>query len=75
MLKLLKHLRPFTLAIILALALLFFHSLSELFLPTLMAEIVDEGVVKGDTSFILQLGGLMLLVAAGGTLANIFASY
>ena len=75
MLKLLKHLRPFTLAIILALALLFFHSLSELFLPTLMAEIVDEGVVKGDTSFILQLGGLMLLVAAGGTLANVFASY
>lgn len=75
MLKLLKHLRPFTLTIIFALALLFFHSLSELFLPTLMAEIVDEGVVKGNTSLILQLGGLMLLVAAIGTLANVFASF
>jgi len=75
MLTLLKYLRPYTLTILLALGLLFFHSLTELFLPTLMAEIVDEGVVKGNVSLIIQLGLIMLVVAAFGTLANVFASF
>jgi ATP-binding cassette subfamily B multidrug efflux pump len=46
-----------------------------LVLPTLNADIVDNGLVKGDTGHILRTGGLMLVVAlvqAAGTAGAIF---
>ncbi|MGX1159387.1 ATP-binding cassette subfamily B protein [Arthrobacter sp. SLBN-100] len=36
------------------------QSIASLYLPTLNADIIDEGVAKGDTGVILRLGGLML---------------
>ncbi|MDQ0867901.1 ATP-binding cassette subfamily B multidrug efflux pump [Arthrobacter sp. V1I9] len=36
------------------------QSIASLYLPTLNADIIDEGVAKGDTGVILNLGGLML---------------
>ncbi len=65
MLKLFKYLRPFAAPIALVLGMIFLSSLSELYLPTLMADIVDKGIAKGDIAYILRIGGLMLLVAAG----------
>jgi len=56
-------------------AFIFIQSLSELFLPTLMSDIVDVGIVNGDTGYILKIGGVMLLVAAVGTVCSLFASY
>lgn len=55
--------------------LVFLQSLSDLYLPTLMADIVDIGVVKGDLPYILKIGGIMLLVAFGGVLCTVAASY
>ena len=55
--------------------LVFVQSLANLFLPTLMADIVDSGIVRGDTGYIVRLGGVMLLVAIGGTACAIAASY
>lgn len=55
--------------------LVFLQSLSELYLPTLMADIVNIGIIKGDTSYIVKLGGLMLLITAAGVLFSIAASY
>ena len=75
MLKLRKYLKPFQLAIYFVLILVLFQSLSELYLPTLMADIVDHGVVTGDTSYIWKTGGIMLLVAAGGMICSIAASF
>ncbi len=75
MFKLLKHLKPYRAYIALVLALVFFQSLSELFLPNLMADIVDTGIVKGDISYILKVGGLMLLVALAGTICAVLAGY
>ena len=49
--------------------------MSDLFLPTLMADIIDKGVVVGDTPYIWKIGGIMLLVSALGALASIVASY
>ena len=43
------------------------QSIASLFLPTLNADIIDEGVATGDTGYILRVGGLMLLI----TLAQI----
>ena len=75
MIKLFKYLKPFTLPILAVLVLVFAQTLSELYLPTLMADIVDKGIVNGDTNYILRIGGLMLLVAAGGTVCSIVATF
>lgn len=75
MIKLLRLLKPYRLPVIFALMLVFIQSLAELYLPTLMADIVDTGIVQGDTDYILRVGGLMLLVAAGGTLCSVGASF
>ena len=74
MLKLIKFLKPFKISIIAILILIFFQSLAELYLPTLMSDIVDIGIIKGDTNYILRIGGLMLLVAGVSAICSIFAS-
>ncbi|MFE5321856.1 ABC transporter ATP-binding protein [Paenibacillus sp. NPDC056579] len=73
--KLLVYLKPFRGFVALVLVLVFLQSLSELYLPTLMADIVNIGVQNGDTSYIFKMGGWMLLVAAFGALCTIIASY
>ncbi|MEH7076862.1 ABC transporter ATP-binding protein [Neobacillus drentensis] len=75
MIKLIKFLKPFQIPIYLVLGLVLLQSLSELYLPTLMADIVDKGVVTGDTDYIWKIGGFMLLVAAGGMVCSIAASF
>ncbi|WP_454052386.1 ABC transporter ATP-binding protein [Clostridium sp. Marseille-Q7071] len=75
MIKLFKFLKPYAASIAVILILVFFQSLSELYLPTLMSNIVDTGIVNGDTNYILKIGGFMLLVAAGGTICTILASF
>lgn len=54
---------------------IFLQSLSNLYLPTLMSDIVDTGVMKGDIPYILEIGAIMLLVAIGGVLCSIIASW
>lgn len=73
--NLLKHLRPYKTYIAIILVLVFFQSMSELYLPTLMSDIVDFGIVRGDTPYIFKIGGLMLLVALGGALCAIVVSF
>ncbi|MED3575500.1 ABC transporter ATP-binding protein [Cytobacillus praedii] len=75
MIKLLKHLSVYKWIILAVLGLVFIQSMAELFLPTLMADIVDKGVVLGDTPYIWKIGGLMLIVSALGALASVIASY
>lgn len=75
MLKLFRFLKPYKSPVLGVLVLIFFQSISDLYLPTLMADIVDTGIVKGDINYIMQIGGLMLLVAAGGTFCAIWAGF
>jgi len=72
---LLGFLKPYRRQIGLAVALVFLQSLAELYLPTLMASIVDEGVVPGNTAHIWRVGGWMLVVAALGVAAAASATY
>jgi len=51
------------------------QTLAALWLPTLNADIIDEGVVKGDTGKILSTGGLMLLVSLVQIASTIGAVY
>lgn len=54
---------------------IFIHSLTQLMLPTLMGNIVDNGVVVGDITYIWKIGLLMLFVAALGIVMSIVVSY
>ncbi|REK74702.1 ABC transporter ATP-binding protein [Paenibacillus paeoniae] len=74
MLKLFRFLRPYRIVIVLVMALILMQSLAELYLPTLMADIVNEGVVKGDTSYIWRMGGYMMGVTIIGTVVSVLAS-
>ncbi|WP_079528788.1 ABC transporter ATP-binding protein [Halobacillus hunanensis] len=75
MMKLFKYLKPYRIPIIVILVLTLFQALSQLFLPALMANIVDKGIVNGNISYIVKIGGLMLLVAAGGVVVSILAGF
>lgn len=75
MLKLLKNLSVYKWIVLAILGLVFIQSMSDLFLPTLMADIIDKGVVIGDIPYIWKIGGIMLLVAALGAAASVVASY
>ncbi|WP_273852783.1 ABC transporter ATP-binding protein [Guptibacillus spartinae] len=75
MLKLLKHLSVYKWMVIGVFGLIFIQSMATLYLPTLMADIIDKGVVVGDIPYIWKIGGFMLLVSAFGAIASIIASY
>ncbi len=75
MLRLFKFLKPYTAMIIGVLVFVFLQTLGDLYLPTLMSKIINEGVLQGDTAKIMQIGGFMLLVAGGGALCAIFAGF
>ncbi|KOO51624.1 ABC transporter ATP-binding protein [Viridibacillus arvi] len=75
MLKLLKNLTVYKWIVLAVVGLVFVQSMADLYLPTLMSDIIDKGVVVGDKNYIIKIGGLMLLVAAFGVCASIVASY
>jgi ATP-binding cassette subfamily B protein len=75
MLKLLKGLRPYSLHIAAVCLLVFGQAISELYLPTLMADIIDVGVVEGNIPYIWNTGGIMLLVTLAGTVCTILAGF
>ncbi|WP_298197903.1 ABC transporter ATP-binding protein [Desulfosporosinus sp.] len=75
MIKLFKLLKQYTVQIAVVIVLLFVQVLSDLYLPTLMADIVDKGLANKDVNYIIKIGGFMLFIAAGGTICAIIATY
>ncbi len=75
MTRMLRQLRPYYGAAVFILLLTFLQTMSELFLPTLMADIVDTGIAHGNTPYIWRIGSYMLLFAALGMVCSITASY
>lgn len=63
MFKLLKYLKPYWLQVVFLLASIAVQVWCTLQLPTLMADIVNNGIVTGDTAYIWNIGMLMLLYA------------
>jgi ATP-binding cassette subfamily B multidrug efflux pump len=51
------------------------QSVASLYLPTLNADIIDKGVLKGDTGYIMSTGGVMLLITLGQVACSIAAVY
>ncbi|WP_030545528.1 ABC transporter ATP-binding protein [Streptomyces albus] len=70
-----SRLAPYRRAVLLIVLLQFVQTLAALYLPALNADIIDNGVVKGDTGHILRTGGVMLavtLVQAVCTIGAVF---
>ncbi|GAB3886333.1 ABC transporter ATP-binding protein [Terrabacter terrigena] len=70
-----SHLRPYGGEISLIVLLQLVSTLASLYLPSLNGEIIDDGVAKGDTGFILRHGGLMLGVSVVQIVAAVGATY
>jgi ATP-binding cassette subfamily B protein len=70
-----RYLRPYAVRIVVVLALLLVQALGNLYLPDLNADIIDNGVVKGDTDYILRVGALMLGVTAVLGVAAVIGVY
>jgi ATP-binding cassette subfamily B protein len=51
------------------------QTIATLYLPTLNADIIDSGVVKGDTGYIMRVGGVMLAVSVLQVICAIGAVY
>ncbi|MBA2805985.1 ABC transporter ATP-binding protein [Streptomyces sp. KM273126] len=69
------HLRPYSKPIALLVLLQFVQTCATLYLPTLNADIIDDGVVKGDSGYILSFGALMIGVSLAQVVCNIGAVY
>lgn len=91
MLKLFRFLKQYSLQIVAIVLLIFTQVLANLYLPTLMADIVDKGIVQKDAlqtisffgfsgsyqgvDYILRTGGIMLLISAGGAICSVISTF
>lgn len=74
LIKIYRNLKPFTLLILGAFALAYLQASANLELPTLMANIVNNGIMASNISYIWKEGLYMILIAGGGIVCAIFAS-
>lgn len=70
-----RHLRPYVPLILAVLAFQLVQTVATLYLPTLNADIIDDGVVVGDTDVILRVGGVMLAVTLVQIVGAVAAVY
>ncbi|WP_328648090.1 ABC transporter ATP-binding protein [Amycolatopsis sp. NBC_00348] len=74
--KLLRaYLRPYTKTLWVIVVLQLVQTIAMLYLPTLNADIVDNGLIKGDMDYILRIGGVMLAVTVAQIAGSIGAVY
>jgi ATP-binding cassette, subfamily B, multidrug efflux pump len=69
------YLRPYRGRLLLVMGLLLVQAIGNLYLPDLNADIINNGVVKGDNGYILRTGGLMLGVTALLGIAAVIGVY
>jgi ATP-binding cassette subfamily B protein len=70
-----QYVRPYRWLLITVAVLQVISTLASLYLPTVNAAIIDDGVAKGDTHTIVELGGVMLAVTGLQVLCAIGAVY
>jgi ATP-binding cassette subfamily B protein len=75
MIKLFRYLKPFIFPIIWIVLFLAAQAFSDLYLPTLMADIVDKGILNGNISMIFKTGLIMILVALAGSVCSVAAVF
>ncbi len=71
----LDHLRPYRRDVAWVVALQFVATIASLFLPSLNADIINNGVVTGDTQYIIRIGAVMLgvtLIQVAGSITAVY---
>ncbi len=69
------HLEPYRGLLTGVVVLSLIGTMASLYLPSLNASIIDEGIAKGDTEFIWRSGGIMLIVSLIQIICQIIAVY
>ncbi|RLK23582.1 ATP-binding cassette subfamily B protein [Micromonospora sp. M71_S20] len=69
------HLRPYHRPLAAVVLLQFVGTMASLYLPSLNADIIDLGVARGDTGYILRTGGWMLAVSLVQIVCSVAAVY
>ncbi len=72
---LVRYLKPYGWLLLGVLLFQFASALASLYLPNLNADIINNGLVQGDTEYILNTGLLMLAVSLGQIVASIIATW
>ncbi len=74
-----KYIKKYWKGFLLAIFFLTLEAAADLMMPTLLADIIDRGIANRDMDYVLRIGGLMLLITAGGAIAaslrNVLAVY
>ena len=70
-----SYLKPYRKQVALVVALLFVQAITNLYLPNLNADIINNGVVKGDIPYIWRTGGIMIVVTFLMGVASIVSVY
>ncbi|MDT5241888.1 MAG: ATP-binding cassette, subfamily multidrug efflux pump [Mycobacterium sp.] len=70
-----QYVRPYRWLLTVVAVLQVVSTLASLYLPTINARIIDDGVAKGDTGTITELGGIMLVVTGMQVVCAIGAVY
>ncbi len=70
-----RNLRPYKRWLGAVVLLQLVSTIASLYLPSLNADIIDNGIAKGDTSYILRTGGWMLAISLVQISAAITAVY
>jgi len=70
-----RYLWPYRLPLTIVLILVAVQAVANLYLPSLNADIINNGVVRGDTDYILRTGGFMLLITLALGVCSIVAVY
>ncbi|MCG1023792.1 ABC transporter ATP-binding protein [Sutcliffiella horikoshii] len=77
--KIFSYLKPYKLAVAIALFLMLTELVVELMHPLLMAKIIDEGILTGDLDAVMKWGGIMVLFSfiafAAGIINSFFAAH
>ncbi len=69
------YLRPYRRPLVAVVLLQLVGTMASLYLPSLNADIIDKGIARGDTDYILGTGGWMLLVSGVQIACSIAAVY
>ncbi len=70
-----RYVRPYRRSIAAVAGLQLISTFASLYLPTLNASVIDDGIAKGDTHTIIRLGGAMLVVTGLQVLCAVGAVY
>lgn len=73
--ELLKYIKDYKKECVLGPLFKLLEACFDLTVPIVIAKIIDEGIAKSDSHFILVYGGVLILLAAVGLLSSITAQY